>query len=70
MKLKKCLCLVLCAVMLFVLFACTTTPDTVPAPELQDGWCAVLVDGMPLGGGKIVGGVLKNHYPKGLRSPV
>ena len=43
--------------------------DTVPAPELSDGFCAVLVDGMALGGGKVVSGVLKNHYPKGLRSP-
>ena len=42
--------------------------DTVPAPDLSDGFCAVLVDGMPLGGGKAVSGVLKNHYPKGLRS--
>ena len=32
-----------------------------------DGWAAVLVDGCALGGGKISGGVCKNHYPKGLR---
>lgn len=32
-----------------------------------EGWCAVLIDGFPLGGGKVSGGVLKNHYPKGLR---
>lgn len=31
------------------------------------GWCAVAVDGYPLGLGKGSGGVLKNHYPKGLR---
>ncbi len=43
--------------------------DTVPAPDLSDGFCAVTVDGMALGGGKVVAGVLKNHYPKGLRSP-
>ena len=43
--------------------------DTVPAPALSDGFCAVLADGMALGGGKVVAGVLKNHYPKGLRSP-
>ncbi len=35
--------------------------------ELPDGWAAVLVDGIPLGGAKAVGGFLKNHYPKGLR---
>lgn len=33
-----------------------------------DGWAAVLVDNCPLGGGKISGGVCKNHYPKGLRN--
>ena len=31
------------------------------------GWCAVLVDGYALGGGKGSGGVIKNHYPKSLR---
>ncbi|MDD6350776.1 MAG: RsmB/NOP family class I SAM-dependent RNA methyltransferase [Lachnospiraceae bacterium] len=31
------------------------------------GWTAVLVDGYTLGWGKASGGVLKNHYPKGLR---
>ncbi len=33
------------------------------------GWCLVCVDGFPLGWGKAAGGVLKNHYPKGLRKP-
>lgn len=33
-----------------------------------EGWAAVLVDGCPLGGGKISGGKCKNHYPKGLRN--
>ena len=32
-----------------------------------DGWCAVLVDGYPLGWAKGTQGILKNHYPKGLR---
>jgi NOL1/NOP2/sun family putative RNA methylase len=32
-----------------------------------DGWCLVLVDGYPLGWGKISGELLKNEYPKGLR---
>ncbi len=31
------------------------------------GWCAVTVDGYPLGWGKASGGVLKNHFPKYLR---
>ncbi len=32
-----------------------------------NGFGCVLVDGVPLGGAKCVDGVLKNHYPKGLR---
>lgn len=31
------------------------------------GWCLVCVDGYSLGWGKLAGGILKNHYPKGLR---
>lgn len=33
----------------------------------KNGWCAVLIEGCPAGGGKIVDGKVKNHYPKGLR---
>lgn len=33
----------------------------------QNGWAAILVDGCPLGGAKVVNGIAKNHYPKGLR---
>ena len=32
------------------------------------GWCAVIYEGAALGGGKLSGGTVKNHYPKGLRS--
>ncbi|MCE5170992.1 RsmB/NOP family class I SAM-dependent RNA methyltransferase [Paenibacillus profundus] len=32
------------------------------------GWMLVTVDGLPLGWGKASDGMLKNHYPKGLRS--
>ena len=32
------------------------------------GYTAVIVDGVALGGGKVSGGVCKNHYPKGLRN--
>ena len=32
------------------------------------GWTAVLCDGLPLGWAKASNGVLKNHYPKGLRT--
>ncbi len=39
--------------------------DTVIA---ENGWCAVLYEGVSLGGGKISGGRIKNHYPKGLRN--
>ena len=33
----------------------------------ESGYCAVMYKGCALGGGKISGGVVKNHYPKGLR---
>lgn len=35
--------------------------------DLPNGYGCVLYKGMPLGGVKVVGGVLKNKYPKGLR---
>ena len=33
-----------------------------------EGYAAVICDGCALGGGKVSGGVCKNHYPKGLRN--
>ena len=36
--------------------------------ELDGGWCAVSYEGAVIGGGKISGGKIKNHYPKGLRN--
>ena len=39
----------------------------IDAKECEDGYVAVLVQGYPIGGGKCVGGRIKNHYPKGLR---
>jgi len=39
--------------------------ETVPADE--QGWALACFMGIPLGWGKISGGVMKNHYPKGLR---
>jgi NOL1/NOP2/fmu family ribosome biogenesis protein len=33
----------------------------------QNGWCLVTVDGYSIGWGKKTGGMIKNHYPKGLR---
>lgn len=37
--------------------------------EGESGWVMVCVDGFPLGWGKRSGGVVKNHYPRGLRRP-
>ena len=36
--------------------------------DIASGWCAVMYEGMVLGGGKAVDGMVKNHYPKGLRT--
>lgn len=33
----------------------------------EKGWYLVAVDGYSIGWGKLAGGILKNHYPKGLR---
>ncbi|MBR2611470.1 MAG: SAM-dependent methyltransferase [Clostridia bacterium] len=35
--------------------------------DVENGWCAVLYEGVVLGGGKASAGRVKNHYPKGLR---
>lgn len=40
--------------------------ETVPAESLK-GWSLVCVEGYTAGWGKAAGGILKNHYPKGLR---
>lgn len=40
--------------------------QTFPA-EGEKGWYLVCVDGFGLGWGKLAGGIMKNHYPKGLR---
>lgn len=42
--------------------------EQVEAQTAAQGYAAVLVDGFPIGGGKQSGGVLKNRYPKGLRT--
>lgn len=42
--------------------------EEISAVQAQDGFCAVLTDGVPLGFGKKSGGTVKNHYPKGLRN--
>lgn len=33
----------------------------------ENGWTVIEVDGFPLGWGKMVNGVLKNHYPRSMR---
>lgn len=39
---------------------------TFPA-EGEKGWYLICVDGFGIGWGKLAGGIMKNHYPKGLR---
>ena len=41
--------------------------ETVACDSALSGWCPALVAGHPVGWGKAVDGVLKNHIPKGLR---
>jgi NOL1/NOP2/fmu family ribosome biogenesis protein len=41
--------------------------ETVPCDSAFSGWCAATAFGHPIGWGKAVNGVLKNHIPKGLR---
>ena len=36
----------------------------------EKGWYLMTVDGYSIGWGKLVGGMIKNHYPKGLRIPM
>lgn len=40
--------------------------QTFPA-DGEKGWYLICVDGFSLGWGKLAGGIMKNHYPKGLR---
>ena len=42
--------------------------EEIEAATAGNGWCAVLVEGFPLGCGKVSGGRVKNHYPKALRN--
>ena len=38
-----------------------------PGKDKAKGWCLVTTDGYSIGWGKLASGMLKNHYPKGLR---
>ena len=42
--------------------------EEIECDTAESGWCVVCYDGVPLGGGKISSGRVKNHYPKGLRN--
>lgn len=41
--------------------------ETISCDSGQKGWTLVCVDGLALGWGKAQQGIVKNHYPKGLR---
>ena len=41
--------------------------ESIPC-DCPNGWAVITVEGCPLGGVKVVDGIAKNHYPKGLRS--
>lgn len=36
--------------------------------DISNGWCVITYCGFVIGGGKAVDGIIKNHYPKGLRT--
>ena len=38
--------------------------------EGEKGWYLITVDGYSIGWGKLAGGIMKNHYPKGLRKNI
>lgn len=42
--------------------------DAAELADVKNGFACVLYEGAPLGGGKLVAGRMKNHYPKGLRN--
>lgn len=42
--------------------------EEIDTESSSKGWCCVTYLGVPLGGGKMSGGRIKNHYPKGLRN--
>jgi NOL1/NOP2/fmu family ribosome biogenesis protein len=42
--------------------------ETFEDESVKNGWCIVCINGLPLGLGKAVNGVVKNHLPKGIRA--
>lgn len=43
--------------------------ESLPCDASCRGWTLVTIDGVSAGWGKASGGMMKNHYPKGLRRP-
>lgn len=43
--------------------------ESVPCDPLLKGWVLITTGGVSMGWAKAAGGMLKNHYPKGLRRP-
>lgn len=43
--------------------------ETIPCDPSLRGWHLITVMGFPIGWGKASSGMMKNHYPKGLRKP-
>ena len=41
--------------------------EAIEDENAKQGWCLVCVQGYPIGLGKAVGGLVKNHLPKGIR---
>ncbi len=41
--------------------------ESLPCDPAQKGWVLITTEGISLGWGKASGGMLRNHYPKGLR---
>lgn len=42
--------------------------ETFEDESVKNGWCVVCIHGLPLGLGKAVNGIVKNHLPKGIRA--
>ena len=42
--------------------------EEIEYPDIENGYCVITYRGAAVGGGKAVGGRIKNHYPKGLRN--
>lgn len=43
--------------------------EEIPCDAAMRSWHLVTLHGFPIGWGKASGGMMKNHYPKGLRKP-